>query len=211
MRKRKTYLTGQELAEVLPKMYEMRQQGDTLRYIGNKYGMSEPAMSEYLMEYKSYLSGGQVRRIARAIPYLVVNQSKMNFTEEQHTPLHGATKETIRNRKGYLTGRELAGVLPKMYEMHKQGDTHRYIGGKYGLNRSTVTWYLMEYNSYLRGGKVRRIARAIPYLIVNQSKMKFTEEQGRKPEQRGSYTKPKQQEVKRKSISILWGLLTINW
>lgn len=192
-------------------MHDMRQQGDTLRYIGNKYGISQPAMSSYLMEYKSYLSGGKVQHIARAIPYLVVNQSVMNFTEEQHTPLHGATKETKRNRKGYLSGRELAGVLPKMYEMHQQGDTHRYIGNKYSLTRSTVTHYLMEYNSYLRGGQVRRIARAIPYLVVQQAKVKFTEEKGRQPEQRGSYTKPKQQEVKRTQVSVLWGLLKINW
>ena len=163
MRKRKTYLTGQELAEVLPKMYEMRQQGDTLRYIGNKYGMSEPAMSEYLMEYKSYLSGGQVRRIARAIPYLVVNQSKMNFTEEQHTPLHGATKETIRNRKGCLTGKELAEALPKIHMMHTRGMSTQDIAQAYGIGRSTVQDYLKEYNTYLRGGKIKNIARAIPY------------------------------------------------
>lgn len=113
--------------------------------------------------------------------------------------------------KTYLTSQELAEALPKMYDMRQQGDTLRYIGNKYDLSGPTISQYLMEYKSYLSGGQVRRIARAIPYLVVQQAKMKFTEEQGRQPEQRGSYTKPKQQEVKRTQVSVLWGLLKINW
>ena len=98
-----------------------------------------------------------------------------------------------------------------MHKMRKQGDTLKHIGNKYGISEPTMSQYLMEYKSYLSGGQVRHIARAIPYLVVQQAKMKFTEEQGRLPEQRGSYTKPKQQEVKRTQVSVLWGLLKINW
>ena len=117
----------------------------------------------------------------------------------------------MKTTKHRLTGKELAEALPKMTMMRKRGMSGNDIAKIFKVGHSTVTHYITEYEGYLRGGKVRRIARAIPYLIVTQAKMKFTEEQGREPEQRGSYTKPKQQEVKRKSISILWGLLTINW
>jgi hypothetical protein len=110
-----------------------------------------------------------------------------------------------------LSGEELARILPEMHEMRNRGALQHEISRKYGLERSTVSVYLMDYDSFRNGGEVRQIGRAIPYLVVNQAKMKFTEEQGRQPEQRGSYTKPKQQEVKRKSLSILWGLLKINW
>ena len=117
----------------------------------------------------------------------------------------------MKTTKHRLTGNELAEALPKMMMMRKRGMSSKDIAQAYGMGMSTIQDYLKEYNSYLRGGKIKNIARAIPYLVVNQAKMKFTEEQGRQPEQRGSYTKPKQQEVKRKSISILWGLLKINW
>jgi transcriptional regulator with XRE-family HTH domain len=213
MRKRKTYLTGQELADILPKIYAMRQQGDTLRYIGNKYGISEQTMSRYLIEYKSYLSGGEVRQIARAIPYFVVQQAKMKFTEEKgrQPEQHSTTNQEMRKRKTYLTGQELAEVLPKVHTMQKRGMTTKEIAQTYNLSEGTIDDYIRDYKSYLRGGKVRQIARAIPYLIIQQAKVKFTEEKGRQPEQRGSYTKPKQQEVKRTQLSVLWGLLKINW
>ena len=113
--------------------------------------------------------------------------------------------------KHRLTGKELAEALPKMYMMHKRGMKAKDISKIFKIGNSTVNHYMVEYEGYMKGGKVRRIARAIPYLIVTQAKMKFTEEQGRLPEQRGSYTKPKQQEVKRTQVSVLWGLLTINW
>jgi predicted transcriptional regulator len=209
----RTHLTGQELAEALPKMHKMRKQGDTLKHIGNKYGISEPTMSQYLMEYKSYLSGGQVRHIARAIPYLVVNQSKMKFTEEQgrQPEQHSTTNQEMRKRKTYLTGNELAEVLPKVHTMRNRGMTTKEIAQAYNLGECTIDDYIREYKSYLRGGKVKNIARAIPYLVTAEAKIKFTEQHGREPEQRGSYTKPKQQEVKRTQVSVLWGLLKINW
>ena len=113
--------------------------------------------------------------------------------------------------KHRLTGKELAEALPKMYMMYKRGMKAKDISKIFKIGNSTVNHYMVEYEGYMKGNKVRRIARAIPYLIVTQAKMKFTEEKGRQPEQRGSYTKPKQQEVKRTQVSVLWGLLTINW
>lgn len=117
----------------------------------------------------------------------------------------------MRKRKTYLSGQELAEVLPKVHMMHKRGMTTKEIAQTYNLGECTIEDYIREYKSYLRGGNVKNIARAIPYLVVNQAKMKFTEEKGRQPEQRGSYTKPKQQDVKRTQLSVLWGLLKINW
>ena len=110
-----------------------------------------------------------------------------------------------------LSGQELARILPEMHEMRNRGALQNEISRKYGLERSTVSMYLMDYASFRNGGEVRQIGRAIPYLVVQQAKMKFTEQHGRQPEQRGSYTKPKQQEVKRTQLSVLWGLLKINW
>lgn len=114
-------------------------------------------------------------------------------------------------RKTYLTGEELADVLPKMHMMYKRGMTTKEIAHTFNLADRTIQHYTSEYESYLRGGNVDHIARAIPYLVVTQAKMAFIEEKGRQPKQRGSYTKPKQQEVKRTQVSVLWGLLKINW
>ena len=101
--------------------------------------------------------------------------------------------------------------MPEMQAMSNRGALQKEIAEKYGLDSTTVSRYLKDYDSFCNGGQVRQIGRAIPYLVVQPAKMKFTEEQGRLPEQRGSYTKPKQQEVKRTQVSVLWGLLTINW
>ena len=192
-------------------MHKMRKQGDTLKHIGNKYGISEPTMSQYLMQYNNYLNGRNVSKIGRAIPYLIVEQAKMNFTEDKHPPLHGTTRQAMRKRKTYLSGQELAEVLPKIHMMYERGMSKFDIAQIHDLSNDTVEDYYREYRSYLRGGKIKNIARAIPYLVTAEAKIKFTEQHGRQPEQRGSYTKPKQEEVKRTQVSVLWGLLKINW
>ena len=107
-----------------------------------------------------------------------------------------------------LTAKELAEALPLIYDMINKGVNPYEVAHKFNLGYSTVTRYYNAYKAHLSGKVDKRIQRAVPYLHVQQAKMKFIEERKRQPAEQ---VRPNEPKYKRNKIELLWGFIKINW
>ena len=114
----------------------------------------------------------------------------------------------MRKTMNRMNGKQLAEALPIIYDMVNKGVNKYNIAHKFNLSHITVEKYYVSYQRYLNGKTDARIQRAIPYLIVQQSKIKFIEERKLQPAPKEQFNKPFH---KQKQIQLLWGFIKINW
>ena len=114
----------------------------------------------------------------------------------------------MRKPANRMNGKQLAEILPIIHDMVNKGVNHYEIAHKFKLSYSTVYKYHLAYQQYLNGKTEQRIQRAVPYLHVQQAKMKFTEERKRQPAEQ---VRPNEPKYKRNKIELLWGCIKINW
>ena len=116
--------------------------------------------------------------------------------------------EAMAKKINRMTGKDLAEVLPRIYEMAQKGVSREHIAAHYDLSVSAVQKYIEAYSLYLTGNITPRIERAVPFMQVKQASIKFTEERKRKPAERIQKNEPK---IKTKNLRLLWGMIEINW
>lgn len=76
-------LAGNELAHILPIIYDMIMRGVSRNDIASNYNLHESTVDNYIKAYENYVNYGEIdRRIKRAIPYLKVRQASIKFTEQ---------------------------------------------------------------------------------------------------------------------------------
>jgi len=107
-----------------------------------------------------------------------------------------------------MNGKQLAEALPIIYDMVNRGVNHYEIAHKFNLSHITVYKYHLAYQRYLNGQTDQKIQRAVPYLHVQQAKMKFIQERKRQP---AAQVRPNEPKYKRNKIELLWGFIKINW
>lgn len=103
-----------------------------------------------------------------------------------------------------LDGRSMADAIKYLDAERKKGIPVAQAARDIAIPKTTALHWMREYDKYLRGEHYERITRAIPHLVIDECRIKFTEQHGRLPEQRPV------KEVRTNFWQRLWSRIT-NW
>ena len=116
--------------------------------------------------------------------------------------------EIQESMKNHIDTKRKAEIIQQAYKLRAKGISIEEICLTYNLEIKSMQTWLRNYRSYLRGEPMREksITRCIPYF--QSGTLEVFEKHEKKPKKVLHYQKKK--ENKRKKITILWGLITIN-